>query len=597
MDSNKESASKWLGKKVAEAKGSYFAASLFTLISAGCFVVFCWYLSGFAVSWVNNGVLLPDSLLYALLFLTGRYVLAHFASQYNYKAGNSIANGIKNKIYPILLNNNQLDSTTSTLYVTRISDDLKPFFAFFIPYSIATFLVSSALLVVCFFVERWVGFILLISLIVIPVQMAVIGVGAEALHKKHIGLFLKYSAVFYNRLQTIAEIVNLNNFKAQFRFLSGKSKELNTATTSVMRVAILSSAVLELFVTIAIAAIAIYLGMSLLGIMPGPNYGKGYDFGDALFLLTLTPYFFFYLRKFVSAYHDRNRALAAAELLMPVLDEETAPFVADISEKIDGFDIKGLYFSYPNSPVKVLNDINVHMPVKGLVLVKGISGSGKSTLLKICAGSLDVKEGTVSVNGKDNLWSHQWLKANTSYMNQFPFIFDGTLRYNVFLDKGSDKHSYGLGLPGKEKGVNVNVPGHHEKDKELIKNGLTQQETGKELSRNASGQQLQYPEFLDKILAKKEEGWNTELSHNGKQLSGGERQLVTLARMMLHPKTVAILDEPTANLDTDTIAIILPQIVKMAEERLVIVASHEKMFDEVADTILHLNWGEQMDYA
>jgi ATP-binding cassette subfamily C protein CydD len=54
-------------------------------------------------------------------------------------------------------------------------------------------------------------------------------------------------------------------------------------------VAVLSSAVLELFATIAIAAIAIYLGMSLLGIMPGPAYGKGYDFRTTLFLLTLTP--------------------------------------------------------------------------------------------------------------------------------------------------------------------------------------------------------------------------------------------------------------------------------------------------------------------
>lgn len=130
-------------------------------------------------------------------------------------------------------------------------------------------------------------------------------------------------------------------------------------------------------------------------------------------------------------------------------------------------------------------------------------------------------------------------------MNQFPFIFDGTLRYNVFLEKEADKQAW-------------------------------------------------YPEFLDKILAKKEDGWQTELSHNGKQLSGGERQLVTLARMMLYPRPIAIMDEPTANLDSDTIGVILPQIVKLAEEQLVIVASHEKMFDAVADVILNLNWGEQV---
>ena len=135
-------------------------------------------------------------------------------------------------------------------------------------------------------------------------------------------------------------------------------------------------------------------------------------------------------------------------------------------------------------------------------------------------------------------------------MNQFPFIFDGTLQYNVFLES---KNGGAVG-------------------------------TG------------EYPAFLDKILAKKEEGWGTVLSHNGKQLSGGERQLVTLARMMLHPKPVAILDEPTANLDPETTGIIIQEIVKMGEERLIIVASHERLFEGVADVTVDLNWGEQMNH-
>src|SRR5690554_6141002 len=101
-----------------------------------------------------------------------------------------------------------------------------------------------------------------------------------------------------------------------------------------MRVAILSSAVLELFVSIAIAGAAIYLGMSLLGIIPGSNYGKGYDFHVALFLLMLAPYFFFYLRKFVSAYHDRNKALASAKLLMPLLNEDGEAAIAIENENL-----------------------------------------------------------------------------------------------------------------------------------------------------------------------------------------------------------------------------------------------------------------------
>lgn len=546
MNSKQESASGWLGKSMAEAKSAYLSASLMTILSAGCFVAFSWYLSAFAASWLVGGQVLAHQLLYAVAFITGRYVFAHFASVLNYNAGNVIVAKVKKKLYPELLNNNQTDSISSTLLVTRATDDLKPFYSFFVPYALASVLVGGLLLVVSFWMDKWVGYTLLVTFLVIPMQMIVIGVGAEALHKKHISLFMKYSAVFYNRLHTIAEIVNLDNFKPQYLFLSEKSKALNKATTNVMSVAILSSAVLELFVTIAIAAVAIYLGMSLLGIMPGPNYGKGYDFKTALFLLMLSPYFFFYLRKFVSAYHDRNRALAAAKLLMPLLHDIDEVPAVDENEQLRTLEIKDLSFAYPDTVVKVLHNIQLQLPVKGLVLVKGISGSGKSTLLKICSGNLKVNEGKIAFNGRDNAWSQQWLKVNSSYMNQFPFIFDGTLRYNVFLDKAAEA-------------------------------------------------QKDYPAFLDKILDKKEEGWETQLSHNGKQLSGGEKQLVTLARMMLYPQPVAILDEPTANLDASTVEIILEQILKMSHERLVIVASHEDKFDAIATTVLQLNWGEQMN--
>ncbi len=548
MSVKQESASKWLGKRMSGERGTYAIASLCTLLSASSFVVFSWYLSIFASEWLDNGVVRPNTLLLASAFLAGRYLFAYMESRLNYRAGNAIVADIKKRLYPVLLKNSKLDSTSSALYMTKISDDLKPYYAFFVPYSVATVVVSLLLLVICFWIEKWVAIILMVSLLVIPMQMAVIGIGAESIHKRHTQLFLKYSAVFYNRLKTIAEIVNLNNFKSQYNFLSRKSDELNKATTNVMKVAILSSAVLELFVTIAIAAIAIYLGMSLLGIMNGPNYGKGYDFGTALFLLTITPYFFFYLRKFVSAYHDRNRALASADLLMPLLVKESEPFVADINEEFEVLKIEGLNFSYPDSPVKVLHNIHHTFPQKGLVLIKGISGSGKSTLLKICTGSLSAEEGVVSVNGKDNQWSRQWLDTNSSYMNQYPFILDGTLRYNLFLKK------------------------------------------------EASGKEV-FPDFMNLILSKKENGWDTVLSHNGTQLSGGERQLVTLARMMLHPAQIAILDEPTANLDENTTEIIINEIVNMSRNRLVIVASHEQRFESVANTIVNLNWGEQMSYA
>ena len=548
QNSNQEGTSRWLLKWLWEAKWKYIVSSVFTLLSAGSFVVFSWYLSDFAATWLSENQILNHLLLYAFAFLTGRYVFAYLASLINYRAGNSIVSKIKKALYPKLLNNSQKDSISSTLMVTQVSDDLKTFFSFFIPYAIASALVGIFLLIFIFWIEVWVGIPLLASIFVILFLMKMVGASATSLHKKHINLFMNYSAVFYNRLQTIAEIVNLDNLELQSRFLAKKSKSLNKATTSVMRIAILSSALLELFVSIAIAGVAIYLGMSLLGILPGENYGEGYDFHIALFLLILTPYFFFYLRKFVSAYHDRNKALASAKLLMPLLNTNSEPSFNVENEKLASLDVNDLNFAYPDSMVKVLNHIHLKMPNKGLVLVKGISGSGKSTLLKILSGNLRNWDGIVSVNGNSNQRSAQWLKENSSYMNQFPFIFDGTLRYNVFLDKEYENKSH-------------------------------------------------TPAFLNKLLEKKENGWETMLSHNGKQLSGGEKQLVTLARMMLYPKPVAIIDEPTANLDSETVGTIIEQIEQLAQHKLIIVASHEERFEAIATKTLHLNWGEQVEYA
>ena len=83
MSSNQDNASRWLSKKITEAKGSYIVAAVFTILSAVSFIVFCWYLSQFAALWLNRGLLQPDPLLYSLVFLTARYIFAHFASIFN----------------------------------------------------------------------------------------------------------------------------------------------------------------------------------------------------------------------------------------------------------------------------------------------------------------------------------------------------------------------------------------------------------------------------------------------------------------------------------------------------------------------------------
>lgn len=547
MAKTKQGASAWLNAKLIYAKRYYIPAALLTLLSAGCFVFFCAFLARFSSDWLLLDVFQPLRLVYGLLFLAGRYALAHGATYLNNKAGSTIVETIKTETYSKLLSQNQFDSTASTLYVTSMADHLKPYFSSFVPNGVASVLVGIALLVVSFVAETWVGIILLISFVVIPMQMIVIGIGAESMHKKHINLFVRYASVFYNRLQTVGEIVNLDNYAVQYDFLKEKGEKVNEASAKVMRIAILSSAVLELFVTLCIAVVAIYLGMSLLGIMPGKNYGKGYDFETALFLLTLAPYFFFYLRKFVSGYHDKNRALASAQVIMPILNEPSRHVInqSELPQSFTHIDVNQLDFAYPQSPLKVLNHISVSLPQKGVVLVKGISGSGKSTLLKLLSGNLSPQGGRISVDNLSAEESSSWLYHHTAYMNQFPFLFDGSIIYNVTLNNTDE------------------VP-------------------------------TTYPLFLDKLINKKADGWHTRLTNNGRELSGGERQLITLARLLMNPREVILLDEPTSNLDTYTTDIIVSEVEALAQRHLVVVASHDPKFEQIASQSIQLNWGEQL---
>ncbi len=537
--------SKWMFLNSFSERKTYSLAIGYAFLGSLFYLGFAWVVSEFAAQWLAKGTSNHNLLLCAALFLGGRYFFSYLYSALCFKAGTTIISRLKNQIYQSLLHNNHLDSVESSTLVTNVCDDLKPFYSSFIPNAVNSILVGLMLIIVGFAIDFWMGTILLISFAIIPVLMIIVGIGAETVHAQHINLFVRYSAVFYNRLQTIAEILNLDSWDTQYQFLSDKSQKLNQASLKVMRVAVLSSAVLELFVSIAIAGVAIYFGMNLLGIMIGKNYGQGYDFQPALFGLTITPYAFYYLRKFVSAYHDKNRALAASQWLIPLLN--SAPTLETPIPKVNftNIEIQNLSFSYPKSSAKVLSNINIRLPNCGLVLIKGISGSGKSTLLKILSGIVTIKEGSLSVNGLDTTRSNLWLKENSSFLNQTPFIFDDTLAYNVFL---------------------IHQP------------------------------QVNYPQFLNAILKQKPEGWQTTLTHNGQQLSGGEKQLIALARLMLHPKPVVVLDEPTANLDSNTTQIIINEIAALAETKLVIVASHDLQFEKFASVVVELNWGEQVEH-
>ena len=202
--------------------------------------------------------------------------------------------------------------------------------------------------------------------------------------------------------------------------------------------------------------------------------------------------------------------------------------------------------------LEVLKGVDIEIAKGEIVSIVGPSGAGKTTLLQIL-GTLDRPDaGDVEVN--DVNFSKLNEKELAAFRNKhigFIFQFHQLLPEFTALE-------------------NVMIP------------ALIARKDTKSVTARAK-------ELIGYL------GLSERMEHKPSELSGGEKQLVTLARMMLYPQPVAILDEPTANLDASTVEIILEQILKMSQERLVIVASHEDKFDAIATTVLQLNWGEQMN--
>ncbi len=543
-------ANQWLHAHVTASKSRWFWAGCCIALSSLSYVGFAHYSSAYIGYWLKGNEISCWFLLFAGAALLLRFSFAALAGWQADLEGFSIIQKMKSDAINALFSQHHLEPNTAANYVSNLPDKARPYFSQFVFYAMASVIVSTIMLMAFFYTDKVVFVMLLLSLLLIPVQMISVGYGAESIHEKHIHLFLQYASIFQNRLKALAGLQQLGVVPQQKEFLSQKSNELNHATQKVMKIAMLSSSLMEFFITFSIALVAIYLGLSLLGYMPEYFGKKGYDFQKSLFLLMLVPYYYFYLRKFVSAYHDRNRAIAVAETLFPIFNN--APKENNIENNVqdeitEGIRFQNVSFRYRSDGLWVLHELNFELPAKGLVLVKGISGSGKSTLLKLLAGYLQPNDGNICIH-TGNEQASDWLKRHSVYMNQFPFLFDGTIADNIQLATPLDKETF---------------------------------------------QQILTTSQLTEILPKETSVTETVLSHNGIQLSGGQKQLVSFARLLAHLKPIVILDEPTANLDEETSYKIAKQIEALSQSHLVMVASHDAVFQPMALQQINLNRGQQ----
>ncbi|MFP4160802.1 MAG: thiol reductant ABC exporter subunit CydD [Ectothiorhodospira sp.] len=423
---------------------------------------------------------------------------------------------------------------------------LSGYYARYLPQQAVALAVPAAILIAAFTLDWIAALILLCTAPLIPLFMALLGMGAEQVSREQQEQVARLGGHFLDRLQGLTTLRLLNAQDRAAEEVARASEGYRASTMKVLRVAFLSSAVLEFFSAVAIALVAMYVGFGLIGYL---DWGPADELTlfSGVFVLLMAPDFFQPLRQLAQHYHDRAAAVGAAQTLMPLLAREAAELpVSRITGGSGGggaqIRLEDVHLRFDGDR-RALEGVDLHILPGERVALVGPSGAGKSTLLHLLAGFIEPDHGRVRVNGEapDPVVQAAWV-------GQRPHVFAGTLADNIRL-----------GDPGASEAAVVSA------------------------ARDAG---------VMEFAAGLPRGLDTPLGERGYGLSGGQAQRVALARAALKRAPLWLLDEPTAGLDPDTEARVLEALEHSATSgATVVIASHHPRVMAWADRVVTVQDG------
>jgi ATP-binding cassette subfamily C protein CydD len=429
---------------------------------------------------------------------------------------------------------------------------------------------APAVILAAAFPASWVvGVLLVAATPIVPANMAVTGMGAEAVSRRQMEQVALLSSQVLERLQAMGTLRALGAIGQQRRLVERAASELARRTVAVLRVAFLASSALEWVSTFAIGMVAMYVGATLLGYVHVPLLPSHLGARDGVFVLLLAPAYFAPLRRFAASYHQRQEAVAAADILEPLSRRATgtaagarahdavpapaapvpsAPLAAGAagagtaSLRAPDVTLRDVTVRFPGRPQPALRGVSLFVPPRSVVAVTGPSGSGKSTLLKVAGGWLTASDGQALIGGRpaDEL--------RALLIGQHPYLFSGSLASNV-----------SLGRPG--------------------------------ISRDRIWAAIEAAQLAD-LAARLPDGLDTILGERGWGISGGEAQRLALARAFASDAPFVLVDEPTAHLDAATEAALVEPLARLLESRTALVATHSDAILAIADRVITLDGGQ-----
>lgn len=478
----------------------------------------------------------------AVVAILIRYVAARRTGRLKDVLGRSVKKDLRDRTYRKILklgvkSTDDMSMAGLTQVAMEGIEQLDLYYSTYLPQFFFSMTAPLVLFGVCVWIDWRTSLVLLACVPLIPVSIVAVSKYAKKIFAKYWGKYTSMGDGFLDSVQGLKELKIFQADAARQDKMNRNAEEFRKITMKVLVMQLASTTIMDL---VAFGGAGAGIALAVTGLMKGWLLPAA-----ALFLILVAVEFFLPLRALGSAFHVAMNGASAGKKIIALLNAEDPVWGTRTAEG-EGLCLQNVTFSYDGRR-EVLKDVTMSFMPKGMTAIVGESGCGKSTVINLLIGARRPQRGAVLLGGTDiACLSRESYYARLAAVSYNTYLFNDTVRKNF----------------------------------ELAKRDVTDGEIYAALQKVNLADFVRENGGLDKVI--------TEDAGN---ISGGQKQRLSLAVNLVADKDIYLFDEATSNIDVESEAIIMHNIKEMSKKKSVVVISHRLANVVPADKIYFMREG------